>query len=82
MMNQQTILEYAIKGIVTEIDELEKTINQGKQYLKQYENGEKPKTNKSEYEIHVIIRKKKDEIEKLAKLKDEMKWQLAEIEAK
>lgn len=74
------ILEYAIKGINAEIDELEKTIRQGKQFLQQIANGEKPKTNKSEYEINVIIRKKKEEIEKLAKDKDDIKWQLAEMQ--
>lgn len=81
MLNAQ-ILEYAIKGINAEIDELEKVIHQGNKFLKQYENGEKPKTEKTQYEIHVIIRKKKDEIEKLAKFKDDLKWQLAEIEEK
>jgi len=76
------ILEYAIKGINAEIDEIEKTIHQGQQFLKQYENGEKPKTTKTQYEIHVIIRKKKAEIEKLVKDKDDIKWQLAELEEK
>lgn len=74
------ILEYAIKGINAEIAELEKVINQGNQYLKQIENGEKPKTTKTPYEINVIIRKKKAEIEKLANDKDAIKWQLAELE--
>lgn len=79
-MLDKKIIEYAIKGVISEIDELEKTINQGKQFLKQIENGEKPKTPKSEYEINVIIRKKKEEIEKLSKFKDELKWELTEFE--
>lgn len=77
-MLDKKILEYAIAGLNAEIDQLEKSINQGKQYLKQIENGEKPKTDKSSYEINVIIRKKKEEIENLEKEKSEIKWMLSE----
>lgn len=76
------ILEYAIKGIDAHIDELEKAIKQGQQFLNQIENGEKPKTNKTAYEIVEIIRKKKEEIANLTNDKDAIKWQLAEIEDK
>lgn len=76
-MTDKKVLEYAIKGIVKEIDDLEKTINQGKQYLKQYENGEKPKTPKTPFEIEKIIQEKKEKIEELVKFKDDLKWQLA-----
>lgn len=77
-MLDKKILEYAIVGVAKEIDELEKTINQGKQFLKQYENGEKPKTPKTPFEIQAIIQEKKAKIEELAKFKDDLKWQLAE----
>lgn len=80
MLEQKQVLEYAIKGINAQIDELEKTINQGKQFLKQYENGEKPKTPKAPHEIKKIIQEKKDEIEKLAKDKNELYFMLDELQ--
>lgn len=80
MLNQKQILEYAIIGVTKEIDELEKTVNQGKQYLLQHEKGQNPKTPKTPQEINAIIDEKKTEIEKLAKLKDELKWALVEFE--
>ena len=81
-MREKVILEYAIKGIMAEIDVLEKTINQGKQFLLQYEKGQTPKTPKTPQEIKDIIQRKKAEIEKLVKLKDELKWDLGLIEEK
>lgn len=80
MLNQKQVLEYAIKGINADIDELEKSINQGNKFLQQLENGEKPKTPKTAFEIKQVIQEKKSEIEKLAKLKDDMKWALTENE--
>lgn len=80
MLNEKKVLEFAIKGIIAEIDEKEKSINQGKQFLLQYENGEKPKTPKTPYEINVIIRKKKEEIEQLAKYKNELYFKLDELQ--
>ena len=79
-MTHKTILEYAIIGVAKEIDDLEKAINQGKRYLLEYERGEQPKTPKSQHEIKVIIQEKKAEIERLAKIKDDLKWELIEIE--
>lgn len=79
-MLDKKLLDYAIKGVAAEIDTLEKDINRGKQYLLQYERGEKPKTSKSEYEIHDIIKEKKAEIEKLAAYKDDLKWKLVDFE--
>lgn len=79
-MLDKKIIEYAIKGVNAEIDEKEKTIHQGEKFLKQYENGEKPKTPKTPQEITVIIRKKKEEIEKLVKFQNDLKWQLTEFE--
>ena len=81
MLNEK-VLEYAIKGINAEIAKLEKNIKQGQEYLKQYENGEKPKTNKTPYEIQAIIKAKKEEIENLLKDEADIKWQLAALEEK
>ena len=80
MLNQKQIIEYAIKGIATQIDELEKAINQGKRFLLEYENGEKPKTPKTPHEIKQIIQEKKDEIEKLSKEKNELYFMLDELQ--
>lgn len=76
MLDKNKVIEYAIKGVNAEIDELEKAINQGKKFLKQYEEGEKPKTPKTAFEIKKIISKKKEEIEKLEKYKNELKFEL------
>lgn len=80
MLEQKQILEYAIIGVSKEIDDLEKAVNRGKQFLLQYERGQKPKTPKSPQEIKEIIQKKRVEIEKLADIKNEMKWALTEYE--
>jgi len=80
VLTQKQILEYAIVGVTKEIDDLEKTVNKGKQFLLQYEKNENPKTPKTPQEIKTIIQEKKAEIEKLANLKNEMKWALTEFE--
>lgn len=80
MLNQAEIIEYAIKGINGDIEELEKKVKQGYKYIEQYENGIKPKTPLTTYEIKVVIRKANTEIEQLVKAKDELKWQLVELE--
>ena len=72
MLNQQTILEYAIKGVDAEIAEIEKSISKGKKIIKEDES--------KLYDVQPIINIKKAEIEKLVKLKDEIKWQLAMAE--
>ena len=76
MMNQKDLIAWAVKGIGAEIDGLEKTINQGKQLLLQFERGEKPKTTKTPYEIEQIIREKRAEIEKLSKMRFDLTWEL------
>ena len=80
MLEQKQILEYAIIGVTKEIDDLEKAVSQGKQFLLQYEKGQTPKTPKTPQEIKSIIQEKKAEIEKLAELKNQMKWALSEKE--
>ena len=74
------MVEFAIQGVTAEIDKLEKTVNQGKQFLAQYENGQQPKTQKTPQEIKTIIQEKKAEIEKLLKIKNNYKWLLVENE--
>lgn len=76
MMNEKDLIKWAVKGIMAEIDGLEKTINQGKQLLLQYERGEKPKTTKTPYEIREIIGEKRAEIERLDKMRFDLTWEL------
>ena len=80
MLEQKQIIEYAIVGIIAKIDELEKTINQGKRFLLEYEKGEKPKTPKMPHEIKAVIQVKKEEIEKLAQHKNELYFMLDELQ--
>lgn len=75
-MTEKRLYELAIKGIRAEIDSLEKDINRGKRLLLEYERGEKPKTDKTPYEIHVIIRQKRAEIEQLDKERFNLSWKL------
>lgn len=82
MLDQKQILEYAVKGITAEISELEKAVRHGYDLVKKIENGEKVKTPKTEYEILDICRDKKANIEKLEQMKNELKWQLSELEEK
>lgn len=74
MLDQKIILEYAIKGIDAQIDELEKSISKGRKLIKEDES--------KLYDLQPIINIKKDEIEKLLKHQGELKWQLAELEEK
>lgn len=70
------IYEWAIKGLTAEIQELEKTVKQGRRYIEQIERGEKVKTPKTPQEIKAIINEKQAEIEKLEKLKFSLKWEM------
>ena len=79
-MREQELIQWAIKGIDAEIEQKEKDVNKGMQYLLQFEQGKKPNTPKTEYEVKEIIRNKKAEIEELAKMKFNLKWQLTEVE--
>lgn len=81
-MREQELIQWAIKGIDAEIERKEKDVNKGMQYLLQFEQGQKPNIPKSEYEVKEIIRNKRAEIEKLAKTKFDLKWQLSELEEK
>lgn len=76
MMNTTELMKWAVKGLSAEIDELEKTVSQGKRYLLEYEKGGQPKTPKSAEEIRQIIQEKQAEIEKLDKMKFDLNWEL------
>ncbi len=75
-MEHTELLKWAVKGIRAEIDSIEKTVNQGKQLLLQYERGQKPKTTKTPYEIREVIREKRAEIERLDRMRFDLTWEL------
>ena len=75
-MKRNELTEWAVKGIAAEIDGLEKTVNEGKRLLLQYERGEQPKTKKTPAEIRDIISDKRAEIERLAKMRFDLTWEL------
>ena len=72
------ILEFAIKGIRAEINEKEKTITQGRQFIMKIERGEKVTTKLTISEIQAIIEKNKREIEELDRKRFDYEWQLNE----
>lgn len=74
-MDDKQIIAWAIKGINVEIQELEKTIKQGNEYLMKLYRGEPVKTPKSVTEIRNIIAEKKAEMEKLERAKFELTWE-------
>ncbi len=80
MLNYKQILEYAIKGINGEIEQLEKEVKQGYKFIEQIENGEKVKTPKTKYEIYAICRKKNEKIKQLDKERFELSFELSELE--
>lgn len=79
MLNYKQILEYAVKGITAEIDDLEKTVRKGYDLVRQIDNGEKAKTTISRYEILEICREKNAKIERLDKERFELRWEISEL---
>lgn len=75
-MTDKQILEYAMKGILAEIHELEKDIRRGYKLIEQIDNGGKVKTTKSKQEILDIIKEKKKRVEYLDKEKFNISWKV------
>lgn len=74
-MEQKELLKWAMKGITAEINEIEKTIRKGKQYLELYRNGGFPKTGKTPDEVRKIISEKQKQIEILDKKRFDLSWE-------
>jgi hypothetical protein len=74
-MKREELLSWAIKGLSTEIYELERSIEKGKKYLEEYRNGGQPKTKKTPEEIEKIIFEKKKEFELLVKKRFDLSWE-------
>lgn len=77
-MTEKEILKYAIIGLESEIDKLENSLNVGRMFLKEYENGGNPKTPKKPYELEKIISDKKVQIKELNEKLFELKWRIEE----
>lgn len=78
-MKQKEICEWAVRGLRAEIDSIEKDIALGRRFLKEYEDGQIPKTPKSPSEIREIIGQKKNKIEELNKMRFELEFDIAEM---
>lgn len=76
MLSQKEILQFAVKGLESEIEKLETSIKQGYKLISQIDNGEKVKTTKPRHEILAAVTEKADEKEKLEKEKFNLEWQL------
>lgn len=79
-MKTADIYKWAVKGLQAEIDNLEKDISKGKQFLAEYEKGGKPKTPKTPQEIKEIIQQKQAEIEKLDKMRFNLEFEISNPE--
>lgn len=75
-MKKEELIKFAVRGIDAEIDEREKIINQGNQYLLQILRGQKVKIQLDPQEIRKIIKTKEEEIEMLSRKKFSLKWEL------
>ncbi len=78
-MEHKEILQWAVRGLMAEIDSIEKDISLGRRFLKEYEDGLTPKTPKTPFEIREIISQKKDKIEELNKMRIELEFDIAEL---
>ena len=76
MLNQKQILEYAVKGLSAEIEELEKQVKKGYDLVKKIDNGEKVNSSKTKFEILEICRVKKAESARLDREKFDLSWQV------
>lgn len=73
-MNQRELLDWAIKGLLAEIEEHERQVRRGQKYLNDIRNGKPVKTPKTEVEIIEIINKKNELIEELSRKKSVLEW--------
>ena len=76
MMDRKTLIEYARKGIMAEIEKREQTIAKGKLHLRAIDRGVMPKTPRSRSEIEAVIAKAKAEIETLSQEERELRYEL------
>lgn len=76
-MTQQQLIDYAIKGIKVEINELDECIIKGQRILRDRDNG--IYTDKSplhDYEIRDIVSKKQVELKELLEKQSDLEWRI------
>lgn len=78
--NIKEVLEFAIKGIVSEMQEKEKTIRQGEELIKKKQSGLDAKTELTVDEIQKVVNAKRQELETLDKKLFSYKWKLSTMD--
>lgn len=73
-MTTKTIMKYAVKGILNEIKETEKSIVKGETLLQELSEGKVTKSPMNVTEIREVIRKKESHIKELESKKFELEW--------
>lgn len=79
-MTEKQILDYALKGVLAEIDVLDKQIRQVREVLSKIENGEPVRIKKTAFEVRSILEEKNQVMEKLLDDKNQIKWKMTEIQ--
>lgn len=75
--NKKVIYEYAIKGVMQDIQELDAKIRLGCKYLDERAKGNMiDNTKLSDYELNEKVKEWNNQMKALEKLKDEIKWEL------
>lgn len=75
-MRKEELINYAMKGILADIRDLEKQVEKGKQYLRMIENRGEVPTKLSINEIQAVITQKREEIERLDRMRFDLQWEL------
>ena len=74
---ERNLLEYAIKGLNKDIEDLDNKIRKGNRYIEARLKGEKiDKSPLSLEELRQKVEELKKEMERLENMKDEIKWDL------
>ena len=79
-MNRKELLQYAVKGLSTEIAEHEERLMKGYNYLDKLNRGESLKSGKTREEIIDIINEKEQIINELIKKRENLLWEEAMLE--
>ena len=76
-MNKSDLVKWAIRGLRAEMNDCEKAMQKGYEYIRRMENGDHVPTDKSLSEIMVIIKMYHDQIEQLSMEIYNLKWELS-----
>lgn len=76
-INLEELVDFACKGIRSEIEENEKTIREGNELIRRIENGQKVKTKLTIPEIRAVMKEAAERIEELGKKRFDYNWEVA-----